>query len=350
MSSHPRHVHLVGSIPLSTSKEVFQRLTTVLPGRLLRIPDGEPQKRGNFVRFQNAVFANTPSILRFPPPSFDAAKSTSEPLPRPIKPNPLMYDDFALESYREFCELREKGGAPSGIRFQVCLPTPFNFLMHAILPAYREEVEVLYEPALLSVLRRIQDNIPAQDLAIQWDMALEFAALEFADPSVPLPAHYPWISRPEAWFSPLKEGIVERVARLAAGVDEGVEMGFHLCYGDLGHRHFIEPKDSSLLVEMANLISSGVERGVNWIHMPVPRNRLDEEYYAPLKGLRLREETELLLGLAHAGDLEGTQRRIEMAGEVVERFGVATECGMGRMQKDEFENVLDVLAAVTVQT
>jgi hypothetical protein len=261
-----------------------------------------------------------------------------------------MYDDFALESYRDFCELREKGVVPPGIRFQVCLPTPFSVLLNRILPAYHAEVEVLYETAMLCALRRIQDNIPAKDLAIQWDTCLEFAALEFADTSEPLPPNYPWAFRPKPWFSPLKEGIVERVVRLSTAVDEGVEMGFHLCYGDFGRKHFIEPKDSSLLVEVSNLIVSAVKRDVDWIHMPVPKNRADEEYYAPLKGLIFGEETELFLGLAHGGDLDGTEKRIEIAGKVVEGFGVATECGMGRMQGDDLENVLEVLAAVTAQS
>jgi hypothetical protein len=146
-----------------------------------------------------------------------------------------MYDEFALESYHDFCELRDKGVIPPGIRFQVCLPTPFSVL-NRILPAYHAEVEVAYEAAMLFALRRIQDNIPAKDPAIQWATCLEFAALEFADTSAPLPPNYPWAFRPKPWFSPLKEGIVERVVRLSAAVDEGVEMGFHLCYGDFGRK------------------------------------------------------------------------------------------------------------------
>jgi hypothetical protein len=46
---------------------------------------------------------------------------------------------------------------------------------------------------------------------------------------------------------------------------------------------------------MANLTSSAVQSDIHWIHMPVPKNRVDEEYYALLKGLRLQEETELFL-------------------------------------------------------
>lgn len=29
--------------------------------------------------------------------------------------------------------------------------------------------------------------------------------------------------------------------RFAAAVDEGVALSFRLCYGELGHRHFVEP-------------------------------------------------------------------------------------------------------------
>lgn len=96
-------------------------------------------------------------------------------------------------------------------------------------PSWRATVEPLYETALLAALKRIQDEIPAHDLAIQWDLASEFAFLEGAVSSPP-------------WFSPVKECLVDRALKLAAAVREGVQLGFNLCYGDLGHKHFIEPK------------------------------------------------------------------------------------------------------------
>lgn len=83
-------------------------------------------------------------------------------------------------------------------------------------------------------------------------MALEFAYLEGAAPTPP-------------WFTPIKEGLLKRVVKLAAAVNEGVELGFHLCYGDRGHKHFVEPKDTALLVEIANAILEDVPRSVDWI-------------------------------------------------------------------------------------
>ena len=55
-----------------------------------------------------------------------------------------------------------------------------------------------------------------------------------------------------------------------------------------------------------------------------------------------RGETELILGLLHMDDEEGTRKRIRVAREVVSTFGVATECGLGRASKAEFESVLTI--------
>ena len=123
-------------------------------------------------------------------------------------------------------------------------------------------------------------------------------------------------------------------------------MGIYLCYSDHLHKHFLEPRDMVLMVEFANGILRGVKRKVNYIHMPVPKGRVDEGYFAPLKGLTLREETELFLGLAHGWYEEGTRRGIEAAKGFVKGFDVATECGMKRILADEFESVLEGLVTV----
>lgn len=140
---------------------------------------------------------------------------------------------------------------------------------------------------------------------------------------------------------------MERVARLTEAVDEGVKMGFHLCYGDADHKHFFEPKDLGVLVEMMNELATTVTRSIDWFHVPVPKDRTDEAYFLPLKDLELNNKTSIHLGLAHAWDIEGTKKRIEVASGFLAEFGVATECGFGRTGQDELESVLGVLAAVT---
>jgi len=70
---------------------------------------------------------------------------------------------------------------------------------------------------------------------------------------------------------------------------------------------------------------------IDWLHMPVPRGRSDEAYFAPLRHLRLHPGTRLYLGLVHYTDgVEGARKRLMAAEKVVSDFGIATECGFGR--------------------
>ena len=45
----PTGVHLVGSVPLSDSSEVFRIAGSILGDRLLRMPDGEIGVRSNWI-------------------------------------------------------------------------------------------------------------------------------------------------------------------------------------------------------------------------------------------------------------------------------------------------------------
>lgn len=276
----------------------------------------------------------------------------AEDASKPIEPHPTGYDEHAILSYLQFCHLRNEGVIPAGVRFQVGLPTPLNVITMFVLPGYQIEAEKVYEAVLLKSLRNIQDNIPKEDLAIQWDMPLEMAFLEYA--KLQPEERTSWLNEPypavvsKPWFDNVEKGIVERIKRMTAAVDEGVEMGFHFCYGDFTHKHFIDPLDTRTMVDLANRISVQSGRTIDWIHMPVPKDRVDEKYYEPLADLKLKKETELYLGLVHAGDRQGTDERIEVAGRFAKKgFGVSTECGCGRSSEEELESILDISKLVT---
>ena len=146
--------------------------------------------------------------------------------------------------------------------------------------------------------------IPHRDLAIQFDIASAvFARLERGEPTV---------------YGRTKEEMLERfgsgVAALADRVPAGVELMFHFCYGDANHRHAVEPTDMGDMVEMANRLHRKVARSIELIHMPVPRDRSDAAYFAPLRQLALAPSTQLALGLVHYTDgIEGTRRRMDTA-------------------------------------
>lgn len=134
---------------------------------------------------------------------------------------------------------------------------------------------------------------------------------------------------------------IKQLIKLGTMVPDEVELGCHLCYGDFNHKHSIEPKDSDIMVQLANLVSAALERPLNWLHLPVPRNRDDEAYFAPLANLRLPADCEIYLGLIHATDgIEGAKRRISAAECTLQKFGVATECGFGRRPAETVPQLL----------
>jgi hypothetical protein len=148
------------------------------------------------------------------------------------------------------------------------------------------------------------------------------------------------------------DGVVpsERLCRLSNAVPEPVELGFHLCYGDPGHKHVIEPSDLSVYVRFSNGFASAIKRSIQWVHMPVPRIRNDEPYFSPLKEINLASETELILGLVHhTGGIEATLGCMKTAMKLVEDVGVATECGLERRNPETLTELLSIhIAAANV--
>ena len=76
------------------------------------------------------------------------------------------------------------------------------------------------------------------------------------------------------------------VARLSEGVPELFRLGVHLCYGDPGHKHIIEPEDKGTLIRFANVIVARCPSRVNFVHMPVPHDRGDRAYFEPERRFR----------------------------------------------------------------
>jgi len=326
-----RHVLLVGSVPLQNAEEVFRTAGAILGERLRWIPDGETGERLGWIGWQLSVLTSHPQFETLPPdPNAYAAvpkvKLRSPGAARELTFGRLGYADAAHASYADFSRLKRAGILPAQCRFQVSLPTPWAPINVFVVPEAQTIVEPLYEARLLTELDEIATAIPHNELAIQWDVAVELANWEGVFP-VP--------------FSDVKRGIIERLVRIGNRVPPGVDLGYHLCYGDYQHQHFMQPKDAANMVEIANALSAAVARPIHWIHMPVPRDRTDDAYCAPLRDLRLRPETEFYLGLVHATDgLEGARQRVAAARKVIPDFGVATECGLGRRPPESIPDLL----------
>jgi hypothetical protein len=305
------------------------------------MPDGETGERKDWIVWQFSVLARNPRFEQVPPdpkayPPAPRVKLISPSAADGLTLGRLGYADAAEASFAEFAQLKRTGVIPQDCRFQVCLPTPLAPVWAWVAFEDQAVVEQVYEVQLLAEVNEIVTTIPRGELAIQWDVAVEIMM---------------WEGLVSAPFPNAKAGIVNRLARISHSVPRDVELGFHLCYGDYEHRHFKEPVDTSNLVELSNALSAAIDRPINWIHMPVPRDRSDDAYFAPLKNLNIGVDTDVYLGLVHMTDgAEGTRRRIVAAQRVLPRFGVATECGLGRRPPATIPDLLRVHADVTDET
>jgi SAM-dependent methyltransferase len=317
----PHGVHLVGSLPFGSADEAFRTVAGALGDRVRRVPDGETGPRADWIVWQYPVLSSR-SEFEVGPPVLDFYR----PLPRlQLRPGldaaslrfeSLGYAAAAAASYRAFARLKRDLVLPRGCRFQVSLPTPLAPISAFVALPDQAAVEVPYEAAMRAEVDQILRTIPADQLAIQWDTNFELGMLESVFP---------------VWFEDVKGGILERLLRLSRAIPRDVELGFHLCYGDSQQGFHRELANMRRLVEVANALAASLDRPLNWIHMPVARERTDPAFYEALGELKLRPETELYLGLVYPEDGgEGARGRIEAARAFVREFGVATECGWGR--------------------
>ena len=340
----PGTVHLVGSIGLDTVEEVFRTVGRMLGPYLRRVPDGEVGGRKLWISWQYPLLRA--SVYLCPDPSGAVRPTNRFPLltlaegvaPEDVRFGELGYAREARASYLDFVAARADGTLPKGIRFQVCLPTPFAVVSSVVVPAALPAVEAAYERAMMAEVAALCRHIPQRDLCIQWDVCNEMVIWD-GQPTDAVPSG---VSR---------ESLLARMGRLCAAVPVEVELGVHLCYGDFGARHFVEPKDAVRMVDFANALARSSRHPLAYIHMPVPIERRDDGFHRPLRDLKLKQGTELFLGLVHAKDgVEGAKARIAAARRYVPEFGIATECGMARARSEETVRTLlkihaDVCAA-----
>jgi hypothetical protein len=326
-----RSVHLVGSVPLADRDAVFAAVGEILGERLKRYTDGETGGRKDWIQWQRRLLVDNPQFAiddrdtSRPWPYYRLAPGVN---PAAITFGPLGYAEHARSSYPEFLRLREAGVLPASARFLVTMPTSLTFLHVFISPSDRAAVAPAWERRVFAETAEIVAAIPHRDLAIQWDTVIEVLILE---------------GFRQSFIDDSPAALVERLRVAGDSVPAGAELGYHFCYGDNNHKHSVEPRDTSVMVDLANALTVALHRPIDFIHMPVPRNRVDDAYFAPLERLAIAPSTELYLGLVHITDGEaGTRRRIAAAGKVRADFGIGTECGFGRRPPETIVPLLEL--------
>jgi hypothetical protein len=340
-----RHVHLVGSVPLRDAREVFATVSNALGPRLKRIPDGETGKRSDWITWLEPAFTNNPALEKsdelFRVHSTGTAciryKLRPNQSVRDVRFDNLFYGDIAKTSFDEFARLKTQGVIPKGVRFQIDLVPAHSVIWLFLQDDLHQPLDPVYNDALKREIDKIAAALPHDQIAIQFDVASAvFARLQRNEPNA---------------YGKNRAEMLARFSRiltdLADHVPADIELMFHFCYGDSNHKHVIEPTDMGDMVDVANRLCAGTRRTIQLIHMPVPRDRSDDAYFAPLAGLRLKPETELSLGLVHYTDgVAGTRKRLATAERHVKDFSVATECGFGRRDPATIAELLRIHAEI----
>lgn len=302
---------------------------------IARLPDGETGARAKFIGWQAALLAQSPMFELTPlgPSSQWGPNGELPPRILKLKPGargtplfpPTGYAEEALASYAVLARLKRERRIPREIRLQVALPTPMGVLAAYMEPDGQRIAEPPYRERFIADVARITAGIPHDELTIQWDVPQEIAVWEGACDT--------YLARPRI-------EIVAMLAALMESVPEAVELGLHLCYGDIGHKHWKEP-NLAVMVEFANAVAAGVHRRIDYVHMPIPRHWQQASHYSALRQFSV--PSELFLGLVHATDgLDGAKRRIEAASPFRAEFGVAASCGLGRRKREDIPRLLEL--------
>ncbi len=338
-----RPVYLVGSVPMADADEVFRTIGGKLGPLLKWLPDGETGERLDWITWLEPIFRDDPALM--PSGKMFRVHEGADPHVRyTLRPGKqaadvvfanLFYADKAIQSYATLSRLKREGIVPGHVKLQVDLVPAHSVLWLYIEDDLQPALDPIYNQAVKREIDKLAAAVPAEDLAIQLDVASAvFARLERAQ-----------ASSYGATKSEMQARFADILIDLAGHVPANVDLLFHFCYGDANHKHVVEPTDMGDMVELANELARRVPRPIQMIHMPVPRDRSDDAYFEPLRRLALPPETLLVLGLVHHTDgFDGTRRRMETAQRYVRDFGIATECGFGRRRVETIPDLIDIHA------
>ena len=336
-----RTVYLVGSVPYQSTQAVFEHVCGAVGPSLKWLPDGETGDRLDWITWLEPIFAASSALepsgkmFRVHPGASPHTRYTLRAGCRveDVTFENLFYADNAICSYETFARLKRMGTIPAHVKFQVDMVPAHSVLWLYIEDELQAALDPIYNEAVKREINKIAKAIPPSELAIQFDVASAvFARLERAQ-----------ASSYGASKSETQQRFADILVDLASHVPDNIDLLFHFCYGDAGHKHVVEPTDMGDMVAMANSLCARISRTIQLIHMPVPRDRSDPEYFGPLKSLQLKPETLLCLGLIHHTDgIGGTAKRLATASKFVSNFAIGTECGFGRRPVETIPELLRI--------
>ena len=329
---------LVGSVPLDTPEQVFRSFGPGIGEWLSYIPDGEVGERRYWVDgIAYRVLNGHPEIetIRRPAPTGDGVeewrpRGGHDTFQFRVRPGVrrvrfgdpgwrLGYTRDAIGSYFVFRQLKKDGVVPEHLRFQVCLP-----LTYSAIGSYFPEAEELEKvvpgmtSALAAEVSEILRHIPARELAIQWDLAIENRFVEGHLARGDIGAAKTEVRR-----------LALPAAEVCAAIPDEVHVGYHSCFGTLNGWPTRQPKDMRGTVLLLNAMTEATARSVEFLHFPTAGS-VDEGYFSPLRDLEAGDARIYVGAIHHLHGSGGMRAQFEVIRSMVPAFGLAAPCGFGR--------------------
>jgi hypothetical protein len=330
---------LVGSVPLDTAEEVFRSVGGPLGPYLAYMPDGEVGDRRYWIDgIARRVLNGHPEIetLRRPAPDADGVErwqpqGIHDQFQFRVRPGVervrfgdpgwrLGYTRDAVNSYFVFRTLRREGVLPAGVRFQVCLPLTYSAVT-SFFPDARDHARIVpgFSAALRAEVANMIRLIPPEDLAIQWDLAVENRYLEAT-----LAGHGLDAARREA------TRLMQPAQEISSAIPNSVALGYHSCFGTLNGWPSRQPRDLTGSVALLNAAVAASGRRVDFLHLPT-LGSAEEAFFAPLGELDAGGARVYLGAIHHMHDAGGLRRQLRAARRWLPEFGLAAPCGFGRV-------------------
>ncbi len=295
---------------------MFTAVSRELGPYLKCIPDGETGERLDWITWLEPVFAEHPAFE----PSDEVFQlhggvQAASALPaqarrrrsRASSSDNLFYGgDIAIRSLRRLRRAEAARMFPRRAGFQIDLVPAHSVIWLYVQEDLQRAVDTLFNDAVLREIDKIAAAIAARSNRQSSSILRRrsFARLERAQRS-------PYGATKEE----MQETFTQIVLRLANRVPADIDLLFHFCYGDAGHKHVVEPTDMGDMVEFANRLSRQVyPADPSHPYAGAAQPHADDAYFAPLDRLKLKPDTELCLGLVHYTDgVDGTVRWLDAA-------------------------------------
>jgi hypothetical protein len=330
---------LVGSVPLDTVEQVFRTMGGALGPYLAYMPDGEVGDRRYWIDgIAYRVLNGHPEIetLRRPAPDENGVErwrpqGIHDQFRFRVKPGVnavrfgdpgwrLGYTKDAVNSYFVFRQLKKEGVLPVALKFQVCLPLTYSAVT-LFFPDPEDHARIVpgFTAALRAEVAKMVELIPPDDVAIQWDLAVENRYVEGV-----LEREGADAAKREA------ERLVAPAREISPHIPQAAALGYHSCFGTLDGWPSRQPRDLTGSVILLNAAVAASGRRVDFLHLPT-LGSAEDAFFAALRDLRASGATVYLGAIHHMHGADGLRRQLRTIRKYLPQFGVAAPCGFGRV-------------------